>query len=31
MDSQTRNVELYRLLTFRIVETSHWGVSVNRM
>lgn len=31
MDSETRNVELYRLLTLRIDGTLHCGVSVNRM
>ena len=31
MDSETRNVELYRLLTLRIVGTLHCGVSANRM
>ena len=31
MDSETRNVELYRLLTFREEGTLHCGVTVNRM
>ena len=31
MDSETRNVELCRLLTFREEGTLHCGVTVNRM
>ena len=31
MDSETRNVELYRLLTLRIDGTLHCGASANRM
>ena len=30
MDSETRSVELYRLLTLRIEGTLHYGISVNR-
>lgn len=31
MDLETRNVELYRLLTLHIEGTLHCDVSVNRM